>query len=94
MAVFYQLRHLLVEKGHQQRGNMGAVDISIGHNNDFFITEVFLLIIFFNAAAKSLTHIFDFLVLQNLVQRGAGDVQNLAAQRQNGLGNTVAPHFG
>ena len=33
-ALSDQLRHLAIEEGHQQRGDMGPVDIRIGHDDD------------------------------------------------------------
>src|SRR3546814_14313531 len=46
------------------------------------------------AAAQCLHEVAQLLVLPQLVGRGAGDVQDLAAQRQHRLGGTVARLLG
>ena len=40
MAAGDQLRHFAIEKGQQQRGDMGAVDIGVGHDDDALIAQI------------------------------------------------------
>ena len=74
MSVFNQLRHLLIEERHQQRSNVRTVNVRIGHNDDFFVTQIFFPVVFLDAATQRLNHVFDFLILGNLVKRSAGYV--------------------
>src|SRR5260221_898354 len=39
MAAFDQLRHLAIEEGEQQRADMCAVDIGVGHDDDFVVAQ-------------------------------------------------------
>ena len=39
MAALDDLRHLAVEEGEQQRADMGAVDIGVGHDDDLVIAK-------------------------------------------------------
>ena len=94
MPIFNQFRHILVEKRHQKRGNVCAVHVRIGHDDNFLVTQVFLFVIVFGAAAQRFNHIFDFLILRNLIQAGTGNVQDFPAQRQNRLRHTVASLLG
>ena len=94
MSVFDQLRHLLIEESHQQRSNMGPVDVSIGHNDDFFVAKVFFFVTVLDTAAQRLDHVLDFLVLGNLVKRSGSHIQDFAPQRQNRLRHAVASLFG
>jgi hypothetical protein len=54
MAVLDQLRHLPVEEGNQQRSDMRAVDISVGHHDDLVVAQVGLAIMAAIAAAQRL----------------------------------------
>ena len=40
MAMIDHRAHLGKEKRHQQRCNMGAIDIGIGHDDDFVIAQI------------------------------------------------------
>ena len=44
MAALDQLRHLLVEEGDEQRGDVGAVDVGVGHDDDALVAEVVVAI--------------------------------------------------
>ena len=90
MAGLDQFRHLPVEKGDQQGGDMGAVDVGVGHDDDFLVAQLVFLVMRADAAAERLDEIGQLLVAGELVARGAGDVQDLAAQRQDGLVGAVA----
>ena len=43
MAALDQLRHLPVEEGDQQRGDMGAVDVGVGHDDDLVVAQLVVL---------------------------------------------------
>lgn len=89
-----EFRHFLIEEGDEQRGDMGAVDIGIGHDDDAFIPQVFFAVFGAGAAAERLDEIGDLLVGGELFAAGAADVQNLAAQGQDGLIGAVARLLG
>jgi hypothetical protein len=40
-----QFGHLLVEEGDQQRRDMRAVDIGIGHDDDAIVAQIFLAVL-------------------------------------------------
>ena len=94
VPVVDELRHLLEEEGHQQRGDVGAVDVGVGHQDDLVVAQVVLAIAVAGAAAERLDQVGDLLVGRHLVARGAGDVEHLAAQRQHGLAGAVARLLG
>src|SRR6185312_13317302 len=73
---------------------MGAVDIGVGHDDDALVTQLVVLIALARAAAERLNQIGDLLVLAQFVGAGAGDVENLATQRQNRLRLAVAGLLG
>ena len=73
---------------------MGPVDVSIGHNDDFFVAKVFFFVTVLDTAAQRLDHVLDFLVLGNLVKRSGSHIQDFAPQRQNRLRHAVASLFG
>ena len=93
MPVANKLRHLLIEKCDQQRGNMGTVNIGIRHDDDFFVAQAGVIIARACATAKRLHQIVDLLALLHFCSCGIGDVQNFAAQGKNGLGFPVARLF-
>ena len=80
MAAGDQLRHFAIEEGQQQRGDMGAVDIGVGHHDHALIAQIAVAIFGAGAAAQRLHQIGQFLVLLQLAGAGAGHVQDLAAQ--------------
>ena len=90
MAVLDQLRHLLVEERDQQRGDVGAVDVGIGHDDDALVAQVLVAIFGAGADAERLDQVRQQLVLRQLLRGGVGDVEDLAAQRQYRLRFAVA----
>ena len=40
VAAFDQLRHLPVEEGQQQRADMRAVNVSVGHDDDLVVAQL------------------------------------------------------
>ena len=51
VLVLDQLRHLLVEEGDQQRGDVGAVDVGVRHDDDALVAQV-LVAVFAAGAAR------------------------------------------
>ncbi|MNP86031.1 hypothetical protein D3C76_1860310 [compost metagenome] len=53
MATLDDFRHLTIEEGQQQRTDVRAVDVGIGHDNDAVITQfVRVVLVATNAAAQ------------------------------------------
>ena len=68
---------------------MGAVDIGVGHDDDPLVAEVLVAVARAGAGAERLDEIGELLVLRQLLLAGAGDVEDLAAERQDRLGGAV-----
>ena len=73
---------------------MGAVDVGVGHDDDALVAQPLVVEVRAGAAAQRLDEVLQLLVLAQLVGRGAGDVQDLAAQGQDRLGLAVARLLG
>ena len=94
MTLFNQLRHLTEEEREKQRADMGTVNVSIGHDDDTAVAEVFNIEIPVNAGSQSHHEVLDLLGIEELVGRGLFHVQDLASERQDGLELGVAAHLG
>ena len=94
VAVLDQLWHLAIEEGHQQRGDVGAVDVGIGHDDDAFVAQSVIAVARTGTAAQGLYQVLDLLVVTHLLGSGTGHVQDLAPQRQDGLRLAVARGLG
>ena len=81
-----QLRHLPVEERQQQRADVGAVDVSVGHDYDLVVAQLlgveFLLA---DPRTQRRDQRPDLLTAEHLVEARALDVEDLAAQRQDRL---------
>ena len=71
MAVLDQLRHLAIEERHQQRGDVRAVDIGVGHDDDALVAQLVVVVVSAGAAAQRLDQVLHFLVLAQLARRVA-----------------------
>jgi predicted component of type VI protein secretion system len=71
-----------------------SVHVSIGHDDDAVVAQVAHVEALADAGAQRGDQRLDLLVGQRLVQAGLFDVENLAAQGQNGLEAAVAALFG
>src|SRR3546814_1439009 len=69
---------------------MGAIDVGVGHDDDTFVPQAVGVAILAHSAAEREREVGDFLIGANLVGAGAGDVQYLAADRQDRLRLAVA----
>src|SRR6185437_5092046 len=95
VAAFDQLFHLPEEEGQQQRANVGAVHVRVGHDDDLVIAQlVGIELVAPDAGAERRDQRADLLARQHLVEARALDVQNLAPKRQDGLEFTVAALLG
>ncbi len=95
VAALDQLRHLPVEEGQQQGADVGAVDVGVGHDDDLVVAHlVGVEVVAADAGAQRRDQGADLLGAQHLVEAGALDVQDLAAQRQHGLVLAVAGLLG
>ena len=82
---------MAVEEGEQKRSDVGAVDVGIGHDDDFVIAELFEVeIVRADPAAKGGDHRPHFSVLQDLLEPRFLDVKDLTSDRQNRLEAPVA----
>ena len=89
------LRHLPVEEGEQQRANMGAVDVGVGHDDDLVVAQlVDVEFLAADAGAQGRDKGSDLGGTQHLVEAGALDVEDLATQWQHRLVLTVAGLLG
>ncbi len=89
-----QLLHLPEEEGQQQGPDVGAVDVGVGHQDDLVVPHVFEVEVLLHPGPDGGDDRPDFLVGEDLVDPGPLDVQDLAAQRQDGLEGAVAALLG
>ena len=86
----HQLRELPVEEREQQRADVGAVDVGVRHDDDLVVAELLDVEVVADSAADGGDERLHFLVLEHLVEPGALDVEDLAADRQDRLRHRVA----
>ncbi len=94
VALIDQPRHLPVEERDQQRCDMRAVDVGIGHDDDAGVAQILLAVMRAGAAADRLHQVGKLRIGGELVLGGGRDVEDLAAQRQDSLGLAVARLLG
>ena len=73
---------------------MRPVDIGVGHDDDAAITQIIQLEILARAHAQRQREVRQLLIGAELFGAGAGDVQDLAAEREHRLGLAVARLLG
>ena len=94
-ALFDQRPHLPEEERQQQRADMAAVDIGVGHDDDAVIARLVRLeILAADAGAERLDQRADLGRGQHLVEAGALDIEDLALERQDRLEAAVAALLG
>ena len=79
------LGHFLEEEGHQQGRDVCAIDVGVGHDDDAVITQQIGVAVLAEAATEREAEVGDFGIRADLVGGGAGDVEDLAADRQDRL---------
>ena len=94
-----ELRHLVVEEGQEQSPDVGAVDVGIGHDDDAAVAELLdvegsLLIAVTDAGADGRDHGLDLGILEDLVEAGLLDVDQLSADREDRLEAAVTALLG
>ena len=73
---------------------MRAVDVGVGHDDDLVVARLLEVELVADAGAHGADHGEDLVVLQHLVDARLLDVDDLAAQRQDGLEAAVAGLLG
>src|ERR1700691_2014856 len=95
ISFFDQLAHVAEEKSEQQRANVAAVHVRVGHENNFVIAQLAgVEIILADPGAERGDDAANFLVVEHLVVAGFFDVEDLAFERQDGLVAAIAAAFG
>ena len=90
VAAFNDFRHLTIEEGQQQRTNVRAVDVRIGHDDDAVVAQfVRVVLITADAAAQRGNERRHFLRREHLVETGFLNVEDFTLQRQDSLVLTV-----
>ncbi len=94
MTLFHKRLHVAEEEGEQERADMRAVHVGVGHQHNVVIAQAAEVKVLANICAQCRNQRLNFLVAQRLVEARLLNVENLAAQRENGLEAAVAPLFG
>ena len=95
VAALDQLRHLPVEEREQQRADVRAVDVRVGHDDDAVVAQlVGVVLVLADAGAQRRDQRGDLLRADELVEARALDVEDLALQRQDRLELAVAALLG
>ena len=94
VAALDEHRQLTVEERQQQRADVGAVDIGIGHQDDAVIAQFVDVELIFDAATERGDEGADLCGGDDLVEARLLDIEDLALERQDRLGATIAPLFG
>ena len=94
-----ELRHLVVEESEEQGADVGSVDVGIGHDDDASVAELLdvegpLLVAVTDAGPDGRDHGLDLGVLEDLVEAGLLDVDELASDREDRLEAAVAALLG
>ena len=89
-----QVLHLAEQQRQDERADVGAVDVGVRHQDDLVVPELRDVELVADAGAERRDHRLDLGVLQHLVDPGLLDIEDLAAQREDGLRGAVAPLLG
>jgi hypothetical protein len=72
VAALDQLRHLPVEEGQQQRADVGAVDVGVGHDDDLVVAQlVDVELVAADAGAERRDQRADFLLDDSILSKRA-----------------------
>ena len=95
VAALDELLHVAEEKSEEQGADVAAVDVGVGHENDFVIAKLAgVEIVLADAGAEGGDDGANFFVAEHFVVAGFFDVENFALEGEDGLKFTVAAHFG
>src|SRR5580698_3055844 len=89
-ATLYERPHLPVEKGQQQRSYVRTIDVGIGHDDDLVIAQLLEAELIAEPSSERRDHGTNFFVREHFIQARLFDVDDLAAKRQDRLGDRVA----
>ena len=70
VAFLDQFGRLPIEEGDQKRGDMSAVDVRVGHDDDLVVAEIGRAVVRARAGAERLHKIRELLILRELIARG------------------------
>src|SRR5436190_6770056 len=88
VALVDHLRHVAVEEGQQQRPDVCAIDVGVGHDDDPVVAKLGRVEALADPRTESDDQRADVLAREDLVEARLLDVEQLAPERQDGL---VAP---
>ena len=94
MAAFHDRPHFLKEKRHQQRGDMCAVDIGVGHDDHAVVAQIVRIAILAHPATQRQCKVCDFQIGADFFIGGGRYVQDFTADRQDRLRLAVTRLFG
>ncbi len=94
VTAFDQIGHLPVEEREQQRADVAAVDVGVGHHDDAVIAQLADVVVRADVGAQRGDQRGDLLRRDQLVEARLLDVEHLAAQRQDRLELAIAPLLG
>ena len=90
VAAFDEGSHVAEEEGQQQRGDVLAVDVGVRHDDDLAVAQFGDVEVFADAGAEGGDQGADRVRGQGPVEASLFDVEDLAADRQDGLAFGVA----
>ena len=91
VAALDQLRHLPIEERQQQRADVRAVDVGVGHQDDAVVAQlVRVVFVLADAGAERGDQRADFRAAEHAVEARAFHVEDLALERQDRLRLAVA----
>ena len=93
-SALHELGHLPEEEGEQERADVASVHVCVGHDDDAAVAQLGVVEVLADAALERLDQRADFLEAEHLVQARALHVEELSAQRQDGLVHVVAAALG
>ena len=101
MSLLNDARHIAIEKRHNERVDVRAIDIGIGHDDYLVVAElvsiglkVILAVIHTKADTDGLDDIHHRLCLEHTMALHLLHIQDLTTKRQNSLGVSVAALLG
>ena len=81
MASLDQLRHLTVEKSHQQGPDVRTIHVRVCHDDDLMITQfVQVEVCLLNAGSQSRNDDSDLFAFENFIESGLLHIEDLSLQ--------------
>src|SRR3989449_3607925 len=85
VAAIEERPHVSEEQGEQERRDVLAIHVRVGHRDDFVIPHFLCVELLADARADRRDERADLLVLQHLIHPGLLDIQDLPAEREDRL---------